>query len=164
MTAGTGMNDEYSCREYRSDDLEDCLRVFDTNVPDYFKPEERAEFRSFLDELPGPYLVLVDPNGETVGCGGYAINRDEGTADLCWGMVRQDRHGGGLGRYLTRIRLERCRGDRHVKEIVLHTSQHTVGFYERMGFSVTSVQEDGYAPGLHRCDMRWSTEYQREAT
>jgi ribosomal protein S18 acetylase RimI-like enzyme len=156
------MIDGYSYREYQPEDLKASLRVFDTNVPRYFKSEEREEFRSFLDEMPGPYLVLVDPADEVVGCGGYAISRDEGLADLCWGMVRQDRHGGGLGRYLTRLRLERCFADRHVKEIALHTSQHTVGFYERLGFSVTSVQEDGYAPGLHRCDMSLSTGYPRE--
>ena len=143
-------------RDYSPLDLEACLEVFDSNVPRFFTPNERDEFRSFLHELPGPYLVLVTPGGRVAACGGYAINRDDGSADLCWGMVREDLHGTGLGRRLTRRRIELSVRDPRVREICLHTSQHTAGFYERLGFSTISVLEDGYAPGLHRCDMRLS--------
>lgn len=37
--------------------------------------------------------------------------------------------------------------------VELDTSQHTRGFYERVGFRVERVVPDGYAPGLDRCDM-----------
>ena len=143
-------------RDYEPRDLDACLDVFDSNVPRLFKPGERDEFQSFLHELPGPYLVLVTPGGRVAGCGGYAINPDDGSADLCWGMVCQDLQGLGLGRRLTRQRIERSLRDPRVREIRLHTSQHTAGFYERLGFSTIGVLEDGYAPGLHRCDMRMS--------
>ena len=143
-------------RDYSPLDLEACLEVFDSNVPRFFKPNERDEFRSFLHELPGPYLVLVTRGGRVAACGGYAINRDDGSADLCWGMVREDLHGTGLGRRLTRRRIELSVRDPRVREVCLHTSQHTAGFYERLGLSTIGVLEDGYAPGLHRCDMRMS--------
>ena len=147
------MRSDVAAREYEAADLEACLEVFDSNVPTYFTSGERAEFRSFLQALPGPYLVLTDAEGGIVGCGGYAINRETGSADLCWGMVRRELHGTGLGRLLTRLRIERSREDPHVSEIALHTSQHTAGFYERLGFRILSVTEDAYALGLHRYDM-----------
>jgi len=148
--------DGMSFRDYEPRDLDACLEILDSNVPRFFKPDERDEFWSFLHELPGPYLVLVTPGGRVAACGGYAINPDDGSADLCWGMVRQDLHGMGLGRRLTRRRIELSVRDPRVREICLHTSQHTAGFYERLGFSTIGVLEDGYAPGLHRCDMRMS--------
>ena len=143
-------------RDYSPLDLDACLDVFDSNVPRFFKPNERDAFRSFLRELPGPYLVLVTSGGRVAACGGYAINPDDGSADLCWGMVCKGLHGNGLGRCLTRRRIELSVRDPRVREICLHTSQHTAGFYERLGFSTIGVLEDGYAPGLHRCDMRMS--------
>lgn len=148
------MRDRISAREFERPDLEACLAVFDTNVPTYFTMRERAEFRSFLEALPGPYLVLTDREGEVVGCGGYAFSDENGTADLCWGMVRQELHGTGLGRRLTELRIERSRQDPRVTAIALHTSHYTAGFYERLGFEVLRVIEDAYAPGLHRYDMR----------
>jgi ribosomal protein S18 acetylase RimI-like enzyme len=143
-------------RPYESRDLAGCLAVFDTNVPGFFRLEERDEFREFLAELPGPYLVLPDDSGRIRACGGYAINVAERTADLCWGMVRQELHGGGLGRLLTTARIDAVRRDPRVDEVALHTSQHTVGFYERLGFAIVEVRENAYAPGLHRCDMKMS--------
>ena len=141
-------------RGYTPADRSACLAVFESNVPRFFVPPERAEFAAFLDgPLPGPYLVVEDDAGVVVGCGGYAVNPGTGVADLCWGMVASDRHGTGLGRLLLDARLERARAGA-VDEIALHTSQHTRGFYERRGFRTERVVPDGYAPGLDRCDMR----------
>ncbi len=148
------MRDGIRARTFEPADLEACLAVFDTNVPKFFTVEEREEFKAFLEALPGPYLVLTDREGEVLGCGGYAFSDENGTADLCWGMVRQELHGTGLGRRLTELRIERSRQDPRVTAFALHTSQHTAGFYERLGFEVLRVTEDAYAPGLHRYDMR----------
>lgn len=139
-------------RDYTAADRQGCLAVFDSNVPRYFVTEERAEFAAFLEELPGPYFVLLD--GEAVvGCGGYALEEDGVTASFCWGMVDQRRHGTGLGRRLAEERLARIRADARVGRVQLHTSQHTRGFYERVGFVTLGVTPDAYAPGLDRCDM-----------
>lgn len=146
----------FSIREYRPTDYSSCLAVFDTNVPRFFHTEEREEFGTFLSELPGPYLVVVDTAGTIVGCGGYAQADEEGVADLCWGMIRQDLHGRGLGRRLTEARIEGALEDLSLNEIGMHTSQHTRGFYERLGFRMVEMRPNGYGPGLHRCDMRMS--------
>jgi hypothetical protein len=37
-----------------------CLGIFDSNAPDYVRPEERIQFEQFLDRLPGPYFVVID--------------------------------------------------------------------------------------------------------
>ena len=143
-------------RDFTAADREACLAVFDSNVPDYFHDAERVEFAAFLAALPGPYLVLVDTDGVVVGCGGYARVAGTGRADLCWGMVSNSAHGKGLGRALTQARIDRVLADPTVTEVVLNTSQHTVGFYERLGFETVAVIPDGFAPGLDRYDMRMS--------
>jgi len=140
-------------RDYRAADRAACLDVFDSNVPTFFRVEERPGFENFLDALPGPYFVLVDAAGAVLGCGGYAVRVGTGVADLCWGMVRRDRHREGHGRSLGALRIARIVEQPGVAEIALNTSQHTVGFYELLGFHVTAVESDGYAPGLDRVEM-----------
>ena len=116
---------------------------------------QQASPLEVVRELPGPYLVLTDAGGAIVGCGGYAIDQDEpGRADLCWGMVRQEKHRRGYGRTLVHARIDAAKRDPAVRVIALDTSQHTTGFYERFGFRVTKVEPDGYGPGLDRCEMR----------
>ncbi len=129
----------------------------------YFTEGERAEFVQFLDELPGPYLVLETGSGEVVGCGGYAFRDDGKTVDLCWGMVTRSRHREGLGRVLTEERLRRIEKEPAARSVLLSTSQLTAGFYERMGFVLEAHVPDGYGPGIDRCDMRlpWRV-YHRE--
>lgn len=148
---------EIRIREYTDEDLQACLAVFDSNVPTHFREEERAGFEGYLRELPGPCFVAVDARGDVVACGGHALRDDPpGVADLCWGMVRRDLHGRGIGRRLTLRRLDAARRDPHVAEVALNTSQLTTGFYERFGFRTVDVEPDGYAPGLDRCEMRLS--------
>lgn len=141
-------------RDYTTADRSACLAVFDSNVPGFFAPAERDLFAAFLDALPGPYLVIEDDDGVVLGCGGYAVVPETRTADFCWGMVRQDRHGTGLGRLLADARLDGIRADAAVEAVALNTSQHTRGFYERRGFRTELVTPDGFAPGLDRYDMR----------
>ncbi|NIP61090.1 MAG: GNAT family N-acetyltransferase, partial [Gemmatimonadetes bacterium] len=43
--------------------------MFESNVPEDFRAEEREEFQAFLERLPGPYLVLEGDDGAVIGCG-----------------------------------------------------------------------------------------------
>lgn len=141
-------------RAYTPADRAACLAVFDSNTPEFFLPAERAEFAAFLDALPGPYLVLTGEAGDVLACGGFAVNPHTARADFCWGMVRRTEHGRGLGEQLLRARLAGIRADQRADHVVLHTSQHTRGFYEGLGFVTERVAPNGYGPGLDRCDLR----------
>ena len=140
-------------RAYREQHRPSCLEIFDSNVPEYFLPSERAEFGAFLTALPGPYLVLEDEKSGVVACGGFAV-ADAGRIDLCWGMVRRELQGRGLGRRLTLERVNRALAHEAAREIVLQTSHRTAGFYQKLGFEVVSVEKAAFGPELDRCTMR----------
>lgn len=140
-------------RPYQPHDREACLAVFRSNVPRYFAPHEEAEFAEFLDELPCTYFVL-EAAGEVLGCGGYYVAPGRGEGGLCWGMVHRRHHGGGLGRRLLLERLYRLVQHPEVAFIRLDTSQHTCGFFEKLGFATIKTESNGYAPGLDRYDMQ----------
>src|SRR5690348_13172787 len=76
-------------RPYTIADREACLRIFDSNVPRFFRAGERAEYEGFLERRPGPFFVVEDEAGAVVASGGIAPGRAEPEiAVLCWGMVR----------------------------------------------------------------------------
>ena len=144
---------ESKIRPYKPTDFDACCETFKTNIPKFFKEFELEIFKDYLRRLAHEnYWVLEDKTG-IVGCGGIAV-RTTGQGDLCFGLVRQDRHKQGLGDVLTKYRLKKLLESPKVKFLSLNTSQHTTGFYERFGFKLLSTTENGYAPGLHRCDMR----------
>jgi GNAT superfamily N-acetyltransferase len=156
MSFVKGFMGEFSMhvRDYRATDGASCLVVFESNVPKFFAPSERRDFEVFLNALPGLYLATEDEAGAIRGCGGYAVSLGTATADLCWGMVHREHHGTGLGRFLLNERLARIRADLSIKAVALNTSQHTTGFYERIGFVIQHIERDGYAPGVDLCEMR----------
>ncbi len=61
---------------------------------------------------------------------------------------------------LTRERLARIKDDPRTRSIRLDTSQHTTGFYEKFGFEIIQIIENGYGPNLHKCEMRLKTKTQ----
>lgn len=142
-------------RPYAPRDLGACLALFDGNTPRYFAPGERADFLRFLEALPRadwPYLVL-ERDGVVIGCGGLILGAQARRAGLSWGMVARGLHGTGLGRRLTEARLALARGLPGIDAVTMETSQHTQGFYARLGFAVQAVTPDGFGPGLDRWDM-----------
>ena len=145
---------ELAWRPVHEGDFAAALAIFDSNIPEYFSTAERAAFANFLVHLPGPYFVVEAPAEGVVACGGYAVVEPQGRGDLCWGMVRRDLHGRGIGRYLTMLRIEALRADVRVGHVILNTSHLTRDFYSRLGFTMVSATRNGFGPGLHRCDMR----------
>lgn len=137
------------------DDFSACLAIFDSNMPTFFAPEERPLFCGFLQNLDvkgRTYLVLTRKN-TVIACGGLLVDEVTGQASLEWGMVQHGLHGQGLGAKLTKARLALARAVPGIVELTIETSQHSRGFYERLGFTVSKIIPDGFGPGLDRWDM-----------
>jgi predicted GNAT family N-acyltransferase len=142
-------------RSYNSEDLDAVVSIFRSNIPKYFGPEEEPGLYSFMDERAEDYYV-VEVDGEVVGAGGIALNDDidPQTVSLCWGMVKQDHLGTGLGKALTEFRIDLARRKYPGLAITLGTSQHTEGFYQKFGFVTVEHKPDGYGVGIDMCRMR----------
>lgn len=146
-------------REYQASDIEDVIAVFLTNIPKYFVPAEEQQLREYLAEHPEDYYVL-ESGGEVVGAGGVALNEDE-TISLCWGMVRNDLIGTGRGKQLTLFRMEKARKKWGERDFMISTSQHTEGFYKKLGFETIERIPNGFGPGIDTCKMRLALSEER---
>lgn len=128
------------------------IAIFRSNIPKYFGPDEEPGLRDFLNKYYEHYFVC-EQDSEILGAGGVALN-DNDTISLCWGMIRSDHIGTGLGRRLTQFRIETARSNYGNAPIVIRTSQHTSGFYEKFGFRLLTLEKDGFGAGIDSCKMR----------
>jgi tetratricopeptide (TPR) repeat protein len=150
-----GPNGRTIVRDYTRNDRAACLALFDCNVPPFYSPTDRPEYERYLDNMPGPYVVIED-EGVVVACGGFARSSDEANGvSLTWGMVARDRQKSGFGQLLLLERLRRiARSDREPL-VVNNTNQRAAGFFERFGFKTVKIVKDYTAPGfdLHKMHM-----------
>ena len=143
-------------RKYRNIDKAACLDLIRDNTPDFFAPEEISEFEEFLTEIRGPYFVVElesEVDKTIVACGGWTL-RPDGSASLCWGMVKRSEHRRGIGSHLLRERLRLIRSEGSASAVTLVTSQHSQPFFEHLGFDVTAIEPDGLSRGLDAVHMR----------
>lgn len=140
-------------RPYTDTDLDAVIGIFRSNIPKYFGPVEEPGLREFLVDPRREDYYVCELDGEIIGAGGIALNADA-TVSLCWGMIRSDHLGRGLGKELTEFRINAARDKHPNLPLVISTSQHTQGFYERFGFRLTHHEPDGFGPGIDICKMR----------
>lgn len=145
---------EAAIRDYLPRDREVCLALFESNCPKYFGQAEFQEFADWLDTPDRLTYSVIELNAQVVACGGLYLSDDQDHVGLAWGMVRRDMHGQGLGRMLAEFRLRRMSELYRNMEQRLATSQLTFRFYEKLGFEIIKVTENGFAPGIDRYDMK----------
>ena len=138
-------------RKFINGDLEAVVAIFRSNIPKYFSPAEEAGLRDFLANCSDYYVAEKD--AVIIAAGGIAKNSDD-TVSLCWGMVRNDLIGTGVGKKLTEFRIALSSKKFGDLPLTICTSQHTKGFYESLGFRVTEQIVDGFGPGIDNCKMR----------
>ena len=139
-------------RPYAERDFDQVIGIFRSNIPKYFGPSEEPGLRNFLNNSWADDYFVGELDGEIVGAGGIALNEDE-TVSLCWGMVRADNLGKGFGRLLTEFRIQKALEKFGHLPLVVSTSQHTQGFYEKFGFHLVTHTPDGFGPGIDKCEM-----------
>lgn len=150
-------------RPYTAADREACLDAFKSNMPKFFAPSELPDFEKWLDEQESrmaavqsnpteQYYVALQGN-KVVGCGGYFIEPDYSKAIMTWGLVHNALHKQGLGKELFLYRLLVIRSISPACTVTLDTSQHSYPFFQKLGFVVTKITPNFFAPGIDRYDM-----------
>lgn len=134
-------------REYNPEDFDHLMNLLQLNTPEYFAPEEEADFIEYLSDKRDLYFVAEEDN-KIMGCGG--LNRsDEGkTVFISWDIIHPEHQKKGIGNKLTRHRFEVVKTIPGIEKIVVRTSQYTFKFYKKMGFTLTETVKDYWATGF----------------
>lgn len=145
-------------RAYTNTDREACLVVFKSNVPRFFAPRELKDFISWLhllatEKTRESFYYVVEKDTQCIACGGFHLDKISLKATMVWGMVHQSFHRQGIGQKLLNFRIHQIQKQEPKVRIVLDTTQHSYRFFQKLGFTVTKITHNYYAPGLDRYDM-----------
>ena len=138
-------------RAFASTDIPACLALFEANCPEYFAPNERADYRAFLDAAPDGYEVC-ELDGAIAGAYGvHAI--DDDNAALHWILLAPAAQGRGLGAAIM-SRAVRALDARGHRTLHISASHKSAPFFARFGAVEDARIEDGWGAGMHRVEMR----------
>jgi len=143
-------------RPFALADRQACLALLDANTPEFFGANERPDFEKFMDDLPGPYLVLLAGN-RIIGCGGYCIEEDSPVdcrvARTTWGMVHPDYKGYGLGKLLFLHRRDMIKASGEAQRVRVLTSQYIAPFFTKLDFREIRREKDVFAAGIDLVEL-----------
>ena len=144
--------DEAKCnfQKYSAESRTACLLIFDENCPEYFAPNERSDYESFLDEIPDGYELCI--SSEVVIAAYGLIGNDSTRRSLNWIMISPRVQGVGLGLIIMNRVIELAHL-KHLSIINIAASHLSKRFFEKYGAEIVKEQSNGWGPGMHRIDM-----------
>ena len=138
-------------RDYAPTDNSDVLLLLKLNTPEYFAPEEEADFVNYLKNEIDFYYVL-ELNDKIVGCGGINF-RDENTGVISWGIIHPEHQKMKLGSKLLNFRVEELQKIEKITRITVRTTQLVFPFFEKNGFKTIQIDDNYWAHGFHLYEM-----------
>lgn len=138
---------------YISQNETEVLDLLGLNTPQYFSSEEKNDLRDYLHNHADNYFVLKI-NDEIVASGGYNIAEDGITAKISWDIVHPDHQRQGLGKVLTKFRIDQIKKLKEIQHLSVRTSQLVYKFYEQFGLKLRETTKDFWAKGfdMYRLD------------
>jgi GNAT superfamily N-acetyltransferase len=128
-----------------------CLAIFDANCPEFFAPNERADYAAFLDSASDAYTIVLSA-GRAIGAYGVFPGAAPGECRLSWILLDPASHGRGIGRAV----MSRAAADARAQGasvMRIAASHKSAPFFARFGATVVRTTPDGWGPGMHRVDM-----------
>ena len=139
-------------RPYEHSDRPACLAVCESLTPGLLAPAAFPLFEAWLEKLARPYFVM-EHEESVVGCGGYSFSPDGTAATLQWGMVHRNAQKMGLGRFLLLYRIREIGKAGAASLVFAHAPRASAGFFEKQGFRVNGIEQDGYGPGFDSVEL-----------
>ncbi len=123
------------------------IQLFKTNVPKFFDPSEVHDFETYLEDNGSDYFTIEVENKLVGGIGIY-INNEEANGGITWIFINPSMSGKGIGKKAVDHCLEILSANHRLKKLVINTSQHAFGFFEKFGFSLVEIKKNYWGKDL----------------
>ena len=142
-------------RSYRASDQERIVKIFESNCPKYFDPNDKDDLIDFLKNWTNEDYLVVIINGNIIGCGGHYVKEDR--FGIAWVMFER----GSIGhrnllktsdQFYGKIE-ENIRKENLILPIKVNTTQLMEKLFNRYGFKTYEIIEDGFGKGLDEYKM-----------
>ncbi|MEH6472990.1 MAG: GNAT family N-acetyltransferase [Halopseudomonas sp.] len=144
------MKTKTTFRPYSPTDKPACLGLFDSNCPEFFAPNERLDYASFLDTNPHSYELCL-AEGQVVGAFGQ-VGHGLQQKSLNWILLNPRSHGMGIGSAIM-DRISTSARTSGVSLVTIAASHKSAPFFAKFGAVEVAVIDNGWGPDMHRIDM-----------
>jgi ribosomal protein S18 acetylase RimI-like enzyme len=131
-------------RPYFQNDKIAVIELLRSNTPAFFDPAEEKDLIEYLHKELEDYFV-VEENNEIIGAGGVNYFLQEKIARISWDIIKPNAQGKGIGKKLTKYRINHLNKKSEIDLIVVRTSQLVYKFYEKRGFQLKKIKKDFWA-------------------
>ncbi len=129
------------------------MELLRLNTPASFAASEEPDFLEYLAHHSQNYFVVEDA-AEIIGCGGFNWFDNGKIARLSWDIIHPAFQGKGIGRELTKFRVEQIKQNPAVRLLYVRTSQLVYPFYQKLGFTLEKTEKDFWAEGFDLYQMK----------
>ena len=142
-------------RSYKASDQERIVKIFESNCPKYFDPNDKDDLIDFLKNWTNEDYLVVIINGNIIGCGGHYVKEDR--FGIAWVMFER----GSIGhrnllktseQFYGKIE-ENIRKENLILPIKVNTTQLMEKLFNRYGFKTYEIIEGGFGKGLDEYKM-----------
>jgi GNAT superfamily N-acetyltransferase len=145
------MAERFEFRTYQSADRDACLALLDENCPEFFAPNERADYETFLDAALDGYRVCV-AESRIAAAFGVIATRHPTRVRLVWILVAKNWQRRGVGRAIMADVL-RVAQEAQAECVDIAASHKSAPYFAKFGAEETRRLTDGWGRGMHRVDM-----------
>lgn len=135
-------------RKYVPADKETLVEAFQSNIPIFFALEELNDLLDYLDRFGEPTYWVMECNEKVVGGFGVESRLSDKSGRINWIFFHANEKGKGLGKQAVAFAIGILKADKNVEKLIVRTSQVAFAFFEKMGYSLTSIEKDYWAKGL----------------
>lgn len=144
-------------RKYLPADKPALLEAFLSNTPVFFAPEELSDFVDYLDKFGESTYWVMECNNKVIGGFGIESRLSDKSGRINWIFFHANEKGKGLGKKAVTFAIGILIADKNVEKLIVRTSQVAFAFFEKMGYSLTSIEKNYWADGLDLYLMERST-------
>lgn len=132
--------------------LEECIQLVKSNTPNYFHPEETADYENYLVKEIEDYFVVMYQD-QLVAAGGINYGFDNGNkARISWDVVSPKYQGRNIGGQLLQYRLNYI-FKQNIKIAEVRTSNLVYPFYQKFGFKIMEQRKNYWGENLDMVRM-----------
>ena len=140
-------------REYSNKDKPKVIELLRKNTPEYFDISEENDFENYLENEIEDYYVFEE-NSKIIGAGGINYFTEQKVARISWDMIDPKYQGNGIGKKLTKYRINHLNSNSKIESIIVRTTQLVFKFYEKLGFELEKVEKDFWAKDFDLYQMK----------
>ncbi|NQY06704.1 MAG: GNAT family N-acetyltransferase [Flavobacteriaceae bacterium] len=140
-------------REYSNKDKPKVIELLRKNTPEYFDISEENDFENYLENEIEDYYVFEE-NSKIIGAGGINYFTEQKVARISWDMIDPRYQGNGIGKKLTKYRINHLNSNSKIESIIVRTTQLVYKFYEKLGFELEKVEKDFWAKDFDLYQMK----------